>query len=74
MNYAKALKNKVIDKTSDVLADTVFGRKINESKSRQHDKNANFLKDYNAKKKSRVPVSNKEHAQFNQLKNHYGNK
>jgi hypothetical protein len=68
-NYAKALKNKVVDKVSDVIAAPKV--KYHESKSRQHNKNANFLKDYNAKKGSRVPISNKEQAQFQQIKSHY---
>jgi len=68
MNYAKALKNKVINKTSDVLADTVFGRKINESKSRGHEKVYKFAKGYNDRSRAGVQQSNKDRAIMQGLK------
>ena len=68
MNYAKALKNKVIDKTTDVLADTVYGRKINESKSRGHDKVYKIAKGYNDRTRAGGQHTNKDRAIMQGLK------
>jgi len=61
-----ALKNKIVDKTSDVLAAPKV--KYYESKSRQSDKNYNFIKDYQAKKKNGV-TTQKEDAQYQGMQN-----
>jgi len=67
-----ALKNKVTSKVGGAMAAPYV--KVKESQARTHNKNADFLKDYNAKSKSGVPVSNKEQAQFQGLKSSYGKK
>lgn len=66
---AQALKNKVTKKVGGAMAAPYV--KYKESQMRTDNRNANFMKDYNAKGKSGVPVTDKEHAQFQMLKSHY---
>lgn len=72
MNYAKALKNKVTKKVGSVMAAPYV--KYKESQMRTEDRNYRFLKDYNTKSKNQLPISDKEHAQFQMLKSHYSKK
>lgn len=64
-SMATAIKNKIVDKVSDVMA--MPARKWHESKSRGYDKQYKFAKEYQAKAKSGT-LSNKDRAIMNQLK------
>lgn len=64
-----ALKNKVTDKVGGAMATPYI--KYQEAKQKQADNRYQIAKDYNTKRKAGVPVSGKEQAQFQMVKDHY---
>ncbi len=63
---ATALKNKIIDKTSDILS--APSRAWNDSSSRQYKQEYNIIKNHQDRTKSRVPISNKDEAVYQQIR------
>jgi hypothetical protein len=68
-SMAQAIKNKITGKVGKVLASPYV--KYKEAQMRVTDRNTAFLKDYNAKDKTGVPISNVDRAKFQGLKDHY---
>ena len=73
---ATALKNKVTHAAGApgrAVYDMAMGS-YNKTKEKQSDDRYKVAKSYNDKKKSGVPISNKENAQFQMVKNYHSKK